>query len=61
MKDLLLPLLIVAAWIVLGLFTVGTYEFAGFMREQVCFWLCPYARIQGVMYGENTILPWMRA
>lgn len=46
-----------SAWVVLGLFTAGTYLFAGFMREQVCFWLCPYARIQGVMYGDNTILP----
>lgn len=47
----------VSAWVVLGLFTTGTYLFAGFMREQVCFWLCPYARIQAVMYGGNTILP----
>ncbi len=45
------------AWIVLALFTAGTYVLAGFMREQVCFWLCPYARIQGVMYDTETILP----
>lgn len=45
------------AWAVLGLFTVGTYILAGFMREQACFWLCPYARIQGVMYDRETILP----
>ncbi|MFO7593883.1 MAG: cytochrome c oxidase accessory protein CcoG [Pseudomonadota bacterium] len=45
------------AWAVLGLFTVGTFVLAGFMREQVCFWLCPYARIQGVMYDRETILP----
>ncbi len=45
------------AWIVLALFTGGTYLLAGFMREQVCFWLCPYARIQGVMYDTETILP----
>lgn len=41
----------------IGLFTVGTFVLAGFMREQVCFWLCPYARIQGVMYDSETILP----
>lgn len=46
-----------SAWIVLLMFTVGTYIFAGFMREQVCFWLCPYSRIQGVMYDNNTLLP----
>ena len=45
------------AWIVLGMFTGGTYLFAGFMREQVCFWLCPYARLQGVMYDQDTVLP----
>jgi len=44
-------------WAVLGLFTAGTFILAGFMREQVCFWLCPYARIQGVMYDRETILP----
>jgi cytochrome c oxidase accessory protein FixG len=46
-----------SAWIVLALFTMGTYILAGFMREQVCFWLCPYARIQATMYEKNTILP----
>jgi cytochrome c oxidase accessory protein FixG len=44
-------------WAVLALFTVGTYGLAGFMREQACFWLCPYARIQGVMIDRETILP----
>ena len=38
-------------------FTIGTYVLAGHMREQTCFWLCPYARIQGVMYDTDTILP----
>ncbi len=46
-----------AAWATLGLFTAGTYVLAGHMREQTCFWLCPYARIQGVMYDSETILP----
>ncbi len=45
------------AWVTVGVFTFFTYLFAGFMREQVCFWLCPYARIQGVMYDRETILP----
>lgn len=46
-----------AVWVVMGMFTGGTYVFAGFMREQVCFWLCPYARLQGVMYDQDTLLP----
>jgi len=45
------------ALITIGVFTFFTYLFAGHMREQVCFWLCPYARIQGVMYDRETILP----
>jgi len=40
-----------------ALFTVGTLVLAGKLREQACFWLCPYARIQGVMYDKETILP----
>lgn len=46
-----------AAWVVLKMFFLGTYLLAGFMREQACFWLCPYARIQGVMADAGTILP----
>lgn len=45
------------AWAAVAVFTFFTYLFAGHMREQVCFWLCPYARIQGVMYDKETILP----
>jgi len=38
-------------------FTMGTYVLAGFLREQTCLWLCPYARIQAVMADSQTILP----
>lgn len=44
-------------WVVLTMFFLGTYILAGFLREQTCFWLCPYARIQGVMTDSQTILP----
>ncbi len=47
----------ITAWVVLLLFILGTYFLAGFLREQTCLWLCPYARIQGVMYDKQTILP----
>lgn len=40
-----------------ALFTAGTYGLAGFLREQACFWLCPYARIQAVMVDKTTDLP----
>ncbi len=42
---------------VIALFIAGTMLLAGKLREQTCFWLCPYARIQGVMYDMETILP----
>jgi len=45
------------AWLSVGVFTFFTYLFAGHMREQVCFWLCPYARIQGVMVDPTSIMP----
>jgi len=40
-----------------ALFTGGTYVLAGWLREQTCFWLCPYARIQAVMLDPTTIVP----
>jgi len=45
------------AWVVLAAFVFFTYVFAGLMREQVCFWLCPYARIQSVMVDKDTEMP----
>jgi len=44
-------------WVALAMFFLGTYLLAGFLREQACWWLCPYARIQGVMSDTQTILP----
>jgi cytochrome c oxidase accessory protein FixG len=46
-----------AATLSISMFVVGTYILAGFMREQTCLWLCPYARIQGVMIDNSTVLP----
>jgi cytochrome c oxidase accessory protein FixG len=47
----------VVGWVTLAMFLAGTYLLAGYLREQTCFWLCPYARIQGVMTDTQTILP----
>lgn len=44
-------------WLTLIVLGLATYFFAGFMREQVCIGFCPYARIQGAMIDEATILP----
>ncbi len=37
------------------LFTAFTYLNAGWLREQVCKYMCPYARFQAVMYDKDTL------
>ncbi|ASJ76017.1 cytochrome c oxidase accessory protein CcoG [Granulosicoccus antarcticus] len=39
-------------WIVF--YGFATYGNAGFLREQVCKYMCPYARFQGVMFDNDT-------
>jgi len=34
----------------------ATYGNAGFMREQVCLYMCPYARFQGAMFDADTLI-----
>jgi len=45
------------AYAIIIAFILGTFYLAGFLREQTCFWLCPYARIQAVMIDETSIVP----
>lgn len=40
----------------IGLFTVATYLNAGWMREQMCFQICPYGRFQSVMFDRDTLI-----
>ena len=44
----------VGGWI-LGL-TASTYLMAGFAREQVCTYACPYARFQSAMFDKDTLI-----
>jgi len=44
----------VGGWI-LGL-TFSTYLMAGFAREQVCTYMCPYARFQSAMFDKETLI-----
>ncbi|WP_016853652.1 cytochrome c oxidase accessory protein CcoG [Halomonas smyrnensis] len=39
-----------------GFFTLFTYLNAGWLREQVCIYMCPYARFQSVMFDANTLI-----
>jgi cytochrome c oxidase accessory protein FixG len=41
-------------WI--GFIAVATYANAGWLREQVCIYMCPYARFQSVMFDEDTLV-----
>ncbi|MBX3023921.1 cytochrome c oxidase accessory protein CcoG [bacterium] len=36
-------------------FTAALYLDAGWMREQICKYACPYARFQGAMFDTNTL------
>ncbi|HTY70667.1 MAG TPA: cytochrome c oxidase accessory protein CcoG [Alphaproteobacteria bacterium] len=38
-----------------GLFTATTYLLAGWAREQVCTYMCPWPRFQAAMFDENTL------
>ena len=37
-------------------YAFATWGFAGFMREQVCKYMCPYARFQSVMFDQDTLI-----
>lgn len=46
--------LVAVAWTVF--FTLATYINAGWLREQVCIYMCPYARFQSVMFDRDTLV-----
>jgi len=45
-------------WETFWIFFYGGFTFlmAGFMREQVCKYMCPYARFQSVMFDPDTLI-----
>jgi len=42
------------SWFWLGFFTIATFVAGGLLREQVCLYMCPYARFQSVMFDPDT-------
>jgi cytochrome c oxidase accessory protein FixG len=44
------------AYFWVSFFTLATYGNAGWLREQVCFYMCPYARFQSVMFDKDTLI-----
>src|SRR6185437_2804216 len=43
------------ALLFIGLFTATTYLLAGWAREQVCTYMCPWPRFQSAMVDEETL------
>jgi cytochrome c oxidase accessory protein FixG len=41
-------------WVVF--YGFATYGNAGYLREQVCKYMCPYARFQSAMFDRNTLI-----
>ena len=46
------------SWAIFWVFfyAFATYGNAGFMREQVCKYMCPYARFQSAMFDRDTLI-----
>ena len=44
----------VMSWILA--LTLSTYVMAGFAREQVCMYMCPYSRFQSAMFDKDTLI-----
>ncbi|MBK5946077.1 cytochrome c oxidase accessory protein CcoG [Rhodobacter veldkampii DSM 11550] len=55
LKDLLTGQALPVAYITVAVLTATTFAFAGFAREQICVYACPWPRIQAAMMDEDTI------
>jgi cytochrome c oxidase accessory protein FixG len=43
-------------WFWILFYSLATYGNAGWMREQVCKYMCPYARFQSAMFDKDTLI-----
>lgn len=46
----------IVAWGTIFVLTMTTFIFGGFLREQVCIYMCPWPRIQTTMMDEKSLL-----
>ncbi len=46
----------VVAYVTVGILTATTFILAGYMREQVCTYMCPWPRIQAAMLDEDSLV-----
>ena len=54
-KDLATLQAPLVAYLWIGILTVTTYALAGYMREQVCLYMCPWPRIQAALTDEHAL------
>lgn len=54
-RDLLMFQAHPIAYSTIAILTATTFVFGGFMREQVCMYMCPWPRIQAAMIDEDTL------
>ena len=43
-------------WFWILFYSLATYGNAGYLREQVCIYMCPYARFQSAMFDKDTLI-----
>jgi cytochrome c oxidase accessory protein FixG len=43
-------------WFWVNFYALATYGNAGWLREQVCKYMCPYARFQSAMFDRDTLI-----
>ena len=54
-RDLMSMTAAPVAYVTIGILTATTFIFGGFMREQVCIYMCPWPRIQATMMDDTTL------
>lgn len=55
LRNLLTGQALVVAYGTIGVLTATTFVFGGFLREQVCTYMCPWPRIQAAMMDEDSL------
>ena len=56
LRDLLAGEAARQAYVAIGVLTFTTFALGGYMREQVCIYMCPWPRIQGAMIDEDSFI-----
>ena len=55
LRDLFTGQAAFVAYGTIAVMTATTFTFGGFLREQICTYMCPWPRIQGAMMDEHSL------